>query len=150
MSSMFHPHFGSVDASIGAPAVVVHGLDDATTALGIGLPVTLLSAPGAGIFAGAGWWRALVTRARAAHPGTPCVDVLDCGDAPGRAMAAIRAGQAALVLDPACPAFARVAALATVLSGRPAALDLGQRGARRLLRDWLSASREDDTAPGLR
>jgi hypothetical protein len=132
------------------PAVVVHGLEDACAALAPGLPVTLLSAPGAALFAGAGWWRALVAAARAAHPATPCADVLDCADAPGRAMEAIRAGQAVLVLDPGCPAFARVASLARVLSARPVALDLGARGGGLRLRDWLAGWREDDRRPALR
>ena len=138
------------DRSTLPPAVVVHGLDQARAALSPGLPVTLLSAPAAALFAGAGWWRALVAAARAAHPATPCADVLDCADAPGRAMEAIRAGQAILVLDPACPGFGRVASLATVLAARPAALDLDGRGAGLRLRDWLTAAREDDTQPPLR
>jgi hypothetical protein len=131
------------------PAIVVRALADALAALAPCLPVTLLSAPGAGVFAGAGWWRALVAAARAAHPATPCADILDCADAPGRAMEAIRAGQDVLVLDPACPAFARVAALARVLPARPPALDLGDRGALRRLRAWLERRppEDDSTAP---
>jgi hypothetical protein len=132
------------------PAVVVHGLDQACAALVPGLAVTLLSAPAAARFAGAGWWRALVAAARATHPATPCADVLDCADAPGRAMEAIRIGQRILVLDPACPAFARVASLATVLPDRPPALNLGARGASLRLRDWLGAAPEDDRPAPLR
>jgi len=151
---MFPLPTGSPTATSLPPAIVVHSLADAVAALAPGLPVTVLSAPGAGIFAGAGWWRALVAAARATHPATVCVDVLDCADAPGMAMAAIRAGQALLVLDPACPAFARVAALATVLPARPPALDLGERGAARRLHLWLNPDaegrREDDSTPVLR
>ncbi len=47
------------------PAVIVHGLDDARAALAPGRPVTLLSAPGAALYAGCGWWRALVRLAQA-------------------------------------------------------------------------------------
>ncbi len=141
MSSMFPLPTGSARTAQLPPAVVVHGLADAVAALAPGLAVTLLSAPGAGVFAGAGWWRALVAAARAVHPATPCADVLDCADAPGMAMAAIRAGQALLVLDPACPAFARIAALATTLPARPPALDLGARGAARHLPSWLDRGR---------
>lgn len=160
MSSMFPLQSGSNGAILLPPAVVVHGLADALAALAPGLPVTLLSAPGAGGFAGAGWWRALVAQARGTHPHTPCHDVLDCGDAPGHAMAAIRAGQTILVLSPTCPAFARVATLATVLAVRPHALDLADPRTVPRLRTWLSAGREDapsgdarsedDSAPGLR
>jgi hypothetical protein len=120
----------------------VHGLADARAALGPGRPVTLLSAPGAALFAGCLWWRELVAAARAAHPATPACDVLDCAAAPGQAMAALRAGQLLLVLDPACPAFAAVGAAAatlgaTLLAARPAALDLGNPDARRGLARWL-------------
>ncbi len=125
------------------PAVVVHGLADAQRALRVGRPVTLLSAPGAALFAGCLWWRELVAAARAAHPATPAQDVLDCGDAPGQAMAALRAGQRLLILDPACPAFGAVRSAAAtlgaiVLAGRPPALDLADPTARRRLARWLA------------
>jgi hypothetical protein len=137
------------------PAIVVHGLAQALAALAAGRPVTLLSAPGAGAFAGALWWRALVAQARAAHPATPCADILDCADAPGHAMAAIRAGQEILVLDPACPAFPRIAALARtlpacILPARPPALDLAAHGADRRLHAWLLKGASDDSTAALR
>ena len=126
------------------PAVVVHGLPDALAALRQGRPVTLLSAPGAASFAGVLWWRALVEAARRAGPDAGMTDVLDCADAPGRAMAALREGQRLLVLDARAPGFAAVrdaaATLgATVLPERPAALDLAEPGAARQLRAWLAA-----------
>jgi hypothetical protein len=125
------------------PAVVVHGLADARQALRAGRPVTLLSAPGAALFAGCLWWRELLAAARAAHPATPAADVLDCADAPGPAMAALRAGQRLLVLAPAIPAFAAVRSAAAtlgaiVLAERPPALDLAEPGARRRLARWLA------------
>ena len=143
---MFPPQSGSPGETALPPVVVIHGLAQAEAALAEGLPITLLSAPGAGAYAGGLWWRELVRAARAAHPATPCTDILDCADAPGRAMAAIRAGQAMLVLDPACPAFPRVAALARTLPARPPALDLAERGAARRLRAWLL----DDSTSALR
>lgn len=146
MSSMFPPQTDSTGETTLPPAIVVHGLEHALAALAEALPITLLSAPGAGAYAGALWWRALVAAARAAHPTTDCADILDCADAPGRAMAAIRAGQAILVLDPACPAFPRVASLARVLPARPPALDLGTRGAERRLRPWLQGAADDSIA----
>jgi hypothetical protein len=105
------------------PAVVVHGLAQARLAVAAG-PVTLLSAPGAAIYGGCGWWRALVAASGGAGP-----DILDCGGAPGRAMEALRAGCRLIVLDPAVPAWALVAERAAgvgaaVLTVRPAALDL--------------------------
>jgi hypothetical protein len=120
------------------PAVVVHGLEQARAALRPGLPVTLLSARGAALYAGCGWWRALV--AGAAH------DILDCADAPGHAMAALRIGQRSLILDAACPAFGAVAAAAATLGAhvfgeRPAALDLAEGGAERRLVGWLQGDK---------
>jgi hypothetical protein len=111
-----------------------------------GLPVTLLSAPGAAAFAGCLWWRALIGQAQAEFPDAVLDDVLDCADAPGQAMAALRVGQRRLVLDPACPAFAAVAAAAaplgaTVLACRPPALDLAAYGATRRLSLWLQGDR---------
>jgi hypothetical protein len=147
---MFPPQSVSEAEITLPPAVVVHGLAHALAALAPGLAVTLLSAPGAGAFAGALWWRALVAQARAAHPATPCADILDCADAPGHAMAAIRAGQQTLVLDPACPAFPRIAALARVLPARPPALDLAAHGAARQLHAWLLQGPSDDSTAALR
>ena len=130
----------------GLPAVVVHGAADVTAALSAGLSAgrgaTLLSAEGAALFAGAGWWRALVADARAGWPGAEFDDVLDCADAPGRVLEALRHGQRALVFDAACAAWPamRAAALhegAVLLGGRPAALDLAARGAARRLGAWL-------------
>src|SRR4051794_15052387 len=126
------------------PAVVVHGPADARLALSAGLPVTLLSAPGAALYAGCLWWRELASTVRQSHPDTPAADILDCADATGRALAALRIGQQAIVLAAGAPGFAAVLAIAhecgaEVLTARPPALDLGQPGARRLLRGWLEA-----------
>ena len=128
---------------IARPSVVVHGLAHARAALRPGFAVVLLSAPGAAGYAGCLWWRELVAAARAFYPATPALDVLDCGDAPGHAMAALRVGQRLLLLDPACPAFLAVAdAAATlgahVLAARPPSLDLAERGAQRRLAGWLA------------
>lgn len=133
-----------------APAVVVHGAADVARACAPGLPLTLLSAPGAAIFAGPGWWLALARLARARHGALITTDILDCADAPGLALAALRLGQRSLILDPATPAFAAVAATAARLGAhlhsiRPPALDLAEPNAHRCLRDWLH-----DNAPPLR
>ncbi len=117
------------------PAVVVHGLRHARMALAPGVPVTLLSARGAAIYAGCGWWRALMDASGAQ------IDILDCADAPGYAMAALRIGQRRIILDPG-PAFAAVRAAAealgaTVLAARPDALDLADPRAARSLHTWL-------------
>lgn len=124
------------------PAVIVHGLADARTALAPGRPVLLVSGPGAALYAGCGWWRAMVAAARAEFPTTAADDLLDCADAPGRALEALRLGLKNLVLDPRCPAFPavqRVAAElgASILSSAPNALDLAEPGAKRRLAAWL-------------
>jgi hypothetical protein len=136
------------------PSVVIHGLADARTALEAGLPVTLLSAPDAALFAGCGFWHALVAQAKAEHPDVTAPDILDCGDAAGHALAALRLGQRILILAEGTPGRAAVAAIAlasgaTVLAARPPALDLARMGAARRLRAWLRHA-PDDSGPGLR
>lgn len=131
------------------PAVVIHGLAHARMALAIGRPVTLLSAPGAALFAGCGWWRAVVERARSEHASVPMDDILDCADAPGFALGALRIGQRLLVLSPTAPGWQSVAAIAAslggeVLTSRPPALDMAERDAARRLADWLQVR----TTPG--
>ena len=125
------------------PAVVVHGLPHLQLATAPGRPVTLLSGPGAAIYAGCGWWRALMALGAGDNP-----DILDCADAPGRAMEALRVGCRLLVLDPAVPAWGLVASRAavvgaTLLRERPPALDLARKGAARQLAAWL----EGDSTP---
>jgi hypothetical protein len=103
------------------PGVIVHGLSDAVAALAeaarTGTGVTLLSAPGAALYAGCGWWRAVIEEARAAHPGVPCDDILDCADATGQALAALRIGLCRLVLWPEAPGRDAVVAIAEEMGG---------------------------------
>jgi hypothetical protein len=128
-------------------AVCVHDLTQAVVALRAGAAagrgVMLVSAPGAACFAGCGWWRAVVEAAMSAT-GVACEDLLDCADAAGYALAALRAGQRALVIDPSAPAFGAVvgaaeACGAAVWTARPAVLDLAEGGAERHLAAWLLA-----------
>jgi hypothetical protein len=125
------------------PCVTVHNLSHAVAALAPGRAVTLLSGEGAASYAGCGWWRALVAAARARHPDTPARDILDCADAPGRAMEALRLGQPAVVLWRGSPAFAAVAAAAAeggaeLLGERPPSLDLAAADGARRLAAWLA------------
>jgi hypothetical protein len=126
-----------------APTVTIHSAADARVALAPGLPVTLVSAPGAALYGGAGWWVALIAAIRSEHPGRDFGDILDCGDAPGRAAEALRAGQRCLVLLPVPPGpYERVRLMAEALGAEllpamPDALDLARPGARRRLQDWL-------------
>jgi hypothetical protein len=123
------------------PAVIVHGLADAEAVLSVGVPVTLLSAPGAAGFAGCLWWKTMIAGARRHHPGVDAVDVLDCADAAGYAMAALRSDVVRLVLAPG-PAWAAVQQIATrqggyLLDRPPPALDMAARDGRYRLRQWL-------------
>jgi len=124
------------------PAVVVHGLEDARTALAEGAPVTLISAPGAALYGGCEWWREIVALACCEYSSTPVADVLDCADGSGQALAALRIGQQLIVLAADAPGWAEVAAIAAecggaVLAERPPALDLAIRGVSRRLSHWL-------------
>jgi len=117
------------------PVIVIHSLAHAVAALSAaaeaGRPVVIASAPDAGIYAGPGWFGAVLRTAREAVPGAQCTALLDCGDDAGAAMAAIRAGIPAIVFAGPADVTARLADIATkagtkLLSERPAAvLDLG-------------------------
>ena len=132
------------------PAVIVHGMDHLRTALRPCRPVVLLSGTGAALYGGTQWWRALIALGRAEFPTAPMADILDCAAAPGRAMEALRAGQAAIRLDASVPAWPAVSAVAAsrgaqIFSHRPPAIDLGHGDAWRL-DAWLAG----DTDPKLR
>jgi hypothetical protein len=107
--------------------------------------VTLLSATGAAGYAGPSWFRAVVDEARATHPDVEVTAVLDCGDMPGHALAALRDGVAAIRFSGDTAAkIADIAAQygALVIAERPEALDLAEsersrRDLGRACRDWL-------------
>ena len=131
------------------PAIVIHSLADARKVLAFRQPVTLLSSRGAALFAGSGWWSALVRRAREEYPEVPIDDILDCADASGLALGALRIGQRTIVLDPAAFGWSSVAAIAASLGGevlgaRPPALDMSCGDEARRLREWLQVR----TPPG--
>lgn len=140
------------------PAVIVHGLHQAEAALAAAgaRGVLLLSAPGAAGFAGPAWFLALAAAALRRHPGPRAEAAIDCADAPGTALAALRAGAGIVVLDGACPAFGAVAAAAAeagarLLPERPPALDLGRLDLRRRadlarLVAWLATEAPQDRA----
>lgn len=120
--------------SRGSPVIIVHSLAHAVAALSAaaaaGRPVTLASAPDAGIYAGPGWFGALVAVARDAVPAAECTVLIDCGDDAGAAQAAIRAGIEGIVFTGRADVAERLADIAThygarLLTVRPqAALDL--------------------------
>ena len=120
------------------PAVIIHGLGDARLALAHQRPVTLLSAPAAALYAGCLWWFSLLEAAETDYPA-----LLDCADAPGRAVEALRMGLKGIVLGCEAELFAAVGELAglhgaLLLAEAPPALDLAVRGAERRLEAWLA------------
>ena len=131
-----------------AGCIVVHSFTQARAALAaaaaLGQDVTLASAPAAGGYAGPGWFKALTDGARRAVPEARCDTVLDCGAAPGMALAALRLGFKRIRFAGDAEAARRLAAIgatlgATVESGEEPALDL--RGLRRpeaRCRAWLA------------
>jgi len=136
--------------------VVVHSLADARVALAPGQAVTLLSGEAATLYAGCGWWRALTAAARTEFPAVPIADLLDCGDASGQALAAVRIGLRALILTLDAPARTRVAAIVAGLGGvllaeRPSALDLADPASHRRLHEWVRPRiGPDDSGAALR
>ena len=115
--------------------IIVHSLAHAVGALRAaaraGRPAILLSAPVAGVYAGPGWFRALVEAAREAVPDARFSAILDCGDRAGAALAAIRAQIEAVVFTGRADVASRLADIARqhgvrLETTRPAAvLDLG-------------------------
>jgi delta 1-pyrroline-5-carboxylate dehydrogenase len=120
----------------GDVAVVVYTLAHAVGALRAAARaerrVILASAQDAGIYAGPGWFRALVEAAREAVPDVRCAAaLLDCGDRPGAALAAIRLPVEGVIFTGRADVARRLAQIAArhgvgFYTERPAAaLDLG-------------------------
>ncbi|HQT63392.1 MAG: hypothetical protein B7Z75_11045 [Acidocella sp. 20-57-95] len=118
------------------PAVIIHGARDAKAALAPGLPVTLISAPGAALYAGCLWWASLLSAVGFTGPA-----FLDCGDAPGRALEALRLGLTGLILTSPPDLHGAVARVAdknvVILRTAPTALDMADPVALRALSGWL-------------
>lgn len=81
-------------------------------------PVLLVSPPNAAAYLGVAYFQALVEAARGEFPGTAIEAVMDCGDKPGFALSALRAGFATVVLRGEPRARARVAAIARAMGAR--------------------------------
>ena len=93
--------------------------------------MVLASPCDAGIYAGPGWFREVLRAAHEAVPRAQFSAVLDCGDDAGAAMAALRAGLAAIVFTGRAEVAARLVDIAAQAGARlaterpTAALDLG-------------------------
>ena len=133
--------------------VIVHDLSHAVAALQaaseLGVPVTLRSAPGAADYLGSGTFKAIVDVARERWPDVPVTAVLDCADAAGYALGALRIG-IKVVRFRGRPAVRRK--LADIAARSGARLDADRRAALDLLdcpdplsdcREWLAGHRSD-------
>ncbi len=98
------------------PIIVIHGPDHALAALAAAeameVPVTLRSAPGASGALGAQVFQEMVAAAAACHPKACFEAVLDCADAPGDALNALRHGIESLRLKAPADVMARVCGMA--------------------------------------
>lgn len=77
-----------------ARPIVIHSLEQARLAASVaaelGVPVTLASGPGGGAYAGPAWFGEIIAAVRQEQPRTAITAVLDCADAAGPALAALR------------------------------------------------------------
>ena len=83
-------------------------------------PLTLMSGAGAAGYAGPAWFEEVLRQARARHPKLGVTAILDCADAPGRALGALRWGVKRIRLAGNARGRARVGEIA---KARGAALD---------------------------
>ncbi len=115
---------------LAARVVIFHSLDHARAALaaaaGTRTPLVLRTAPGAAAYAGVGYLAAIIARARAEAPDAPVRAEIDCGDDPGLALAALRAGWTALRLSGRAEVRRKIAEIA---AARGAALVADEPGA---------------------
>jgi hypothetical protein len=120
-----------------APLVFVgHSLTQAVAALeaaaAVEREIIVLSAPDAGIYAGASWFKAVVEAVRVAVPAASFSAILDCGDDAGTTQGALRAGVEAVIFTGRADVAKRLAGIATaqgirLLTTRPdVLLDLGR------------------------
>ena len=119
-----------------APVVVIHSLTQAVAALeaaaAVEREIIVLSAPDAGIYAGASWFKAVVEAARLAVPAASFSAILDCGDDAGATLGALRAGVATVIFTGRADVAKRLAEIAgaqgiRLLTTRPdVLLDLGR------------------------
>jgi hypothetical protein len=105
--------------------IIIHSLEHARAALAaataLDVPVTLASAPGAALQSGPAWFKAVIAEAIAAHPSVAVTAILDCSDAPGAVMAALRSGLTQLRFSGTPEMRAKLAAMGAVFVAPAAA-----------------------------
>lgn len=108
-------------------------------------PLTIVSPPGAALFAGPIWFKALTDTVRAEIEPTAAVTfLLDCADSPGAVLASIRARIEAVSFRGNARALIRLAAIAkragVILQAPPAAaFDLSKCADSEALAAWFSS-----------
>lgn len=133
------------------PVIIVHSLAHARAALIAAVAqaqsIVILSAPDAGMQSGPAWFHEIVEQAKDMVPGARDLDIgslLDCGDMPGTAMAALRHGASQICFTGAAKQLAKLRDIAqqqqaVIFTERPAGLDLlGIADPEARCRDWLS------------
>jgi alkanesulfonate monooxygenase SsuD/methylene tetrahydromethanopterin reductase-like flavin-dependent oxidoreductase (luciferase family) len=152
---IFEPHvgYGSRNGETGLKqnprAITVISLAQTEFALAaaaaLGVCVTVISAPNAAQAVGPGWFDAVIAAAQARYPDVRVTAILDCGDAPGHALAALRHGVKAIRYNgPSAAQIDDIAAQsgAVLFRERPESLDLYDKEVAGLdlfvaCRDWL-------------
>jgi hypothetical protein len=135
-----------------ARRIIIHSLADARAALSVaherGVPIELASAEGAGGYAGAMWFNAVIETARADFPSVAVTAVLDCAAEAGTALNALRHGVRRVRFTGSAAASKRLKDIArrcgsVIETGKPpAALDLlRQDDPLAACRRYLSAKR---------
>ncbi|MFO0995489.1 MAG: hypothetical protein U1F33_02320 [Alphaproteobacteria bacterium] len=127
--------------------MVVHHLDHALAALqaagATGTEIVLLSPEGFALYGGAGLFASIIAEASRQCPTVAFRAMLDCADAPGYALSALRIGIKAVRLGGRAEARRRVGEIARklgaeVVARRPRALELLDRAdAEAACRAWL-------------
>ena len=86
----------SITGSKAPRIIIVHGIAHARAAAAaattLDVALRIRSAPGAAAYGGAGWFLEIIEIVRAEYPNARIEASLDCADAPGYAMAALRRG----------------------------------------------------------
>ena len=114
------------------------------------MPVTLASAPGAGVYAGPGWFKAAIEIASSEYPAAEFASVLDCGGEAGMVLAALRHGVSRVRFDGSDAVAARLTDIAgqsgaVIERGalEPALDLLGRDDAETACRAFLAPERDD-------
>jgi len=125
----------------------IHGLADARAAAdaaqALGLTSLTLVAAGYG---GASWLRGITARVATEHPSLAITAMLDCGDRPGEAQAALAAGMRHILFTGHPEAERRLSAIAAALGAivppaLPPVFDpRNARDPRAACRSWLSST----------